>query len=95
MVIDDFDIGRTLLGPGKTDAPLVIDADRMLAAPVSGERFEPVRRRGAQIAKITRLMQHIELSQCLLLDAAETFHMRARPEALCRTAAKRSDHAFI
>src|SRR5205807_3393242 len=44
MVIDDFDIGRTLLGPGEADAPLVVDADRVLAAPVSDKRFQPVRR---------------------------------------------------
>src|SRR6266852_4784698 len=57
VVVDDFDIGRTLLGPCETDAPLVVDADRMLSAPVSRERFEPVRRRRAQVIEIARLMQ--------------------------------------
>src|SRR5262249_28831460 len=62
VVVDDFDISQTLtcLGPCETDAPLVVDADRMLSAPVSCERFEPVRRRRSQIVKITRLMQHVE-----------------------------------
>jgi hypothetical protein len=35
LVIDDFDIGRTLLGPCETDAPLSVDADRVLASTVS------------------------------------------------------------
>jgi hypothetical protein len=38
MVVDDFDIGRSLFGlPGETDAPLIIDPDRVLppTAPVS------------------------------------------------------------
>jgi hypothetical protein len=30
MVVDDLDIGRSLIGPHKADAPLVVDADRVL-----------------------------------------------------------------
>jgi hypothetical protein len=45
VIVDDFDIGRTLLGPGETDTPLVVDADRVLPASVSRESLEPVRRR--------------------------------------------------
>src|SRR6266849_6958274 len=81
VVVDDFDIGRTLLGPCETDAPLIVDADRMLPAPVSRERFEPVRRRRAQIVETTRLMQHIELAQSLLFDTAEAFYALAHPQA--------------
>jgi hypothetical protein len=29
-VIDDFDVARTLLGPRETDAPLIVDPDRVL-----------------------------------------------------------------
>src|SRR5215470_14721357 len=37
----------------------------MLSAPVPCERFEPIRGRRAQVDKITRLMQHVELAQAL------------------------------
>jgi hypothetical protein len=32
MMVDDLDISRTLLGPHKADAPLVVDSDRMVAS---------------------------------------------------------------
>jgi hypothetical protein len=34
VVIDDFDMNETLPGPGEADAPLIVDADRMLAATI-------------------------------------------------------------
>src|SRR6266536_5357254 len=40
VVIDDFDIARTLLGPDEADAPLIVDADRVLPSAISRERFE-------------------------------------------------------
>jgi hypothetical protein len=42
MVIDDFDIGGTLLGPGEANAPLIVDPDRMLAPLNSGLKFHPL-----------------------------------------------------
>src|SRR5258706_4914126 len=56
VVVDDFDIGRTLLGPYETDAPLIVDADRMLAFSVCCKCFEPVRRGRAQIVDIARVI---------------------------------------
>jgi hypothetical protein len=51
----------------------------MLSASVPGERLKAVRWRRAQVAKITRLMQHVELAQDLLCDAAEAFYALAHP----------------
>src|SRR5262245_19003431 len=93
VVIDDFDIGRTLLGPHETDAPLIVDADRMLAGAVSRERLEPVRRRCTQVVEVAGVVEHVELSQRLSLDAAEPLHERAHPKSLGSAIAKRSDHA--
>jgi hypothetical protein len=30
VVVDDFDIGRSFFGPSETNAPLVVDPDRVL-----------------------------------------------------------------
>ncbi len=49
MVIDYFDVRRTPAGPHETDAPLVIDPDRVLAAPVSAESLQVVSRRKPQV----------------------------------------------
>src|ERR1700737_1077448 len=48
VVVDDLDMGRTLLRPDEADAPLVIDADRMLPPAVSGQCLEPVSRDSAE-----------------------------------------------
>src|SRR5205823_13447510 len=41
VVVDDFDMFRTLLGPGETDAPLIVDPDRVLTAAVASQAFQP------------------------------------------------------
>jgi hypothetical protein len=42
VVIDDFDFMGTICFPEETDAPLVIDADRVLAFPVALESFQTI-----------------------------------------------------
>lgn len=41
VVIDDFDIVRAVRFPNKTETPLVIDTDGVLALPVALEGFQP------------------------------------------------------
>jgi len=89
MVVDDFDMGRTLLGPDKADAPLIVNPDGMLPLTMSGKSFEPVAGSGVQVLEISGGVQHIELAQCLFFDPAESFHEPARPEALGGSIAKR------
>jgi len=62
VVVDDFDIGRSFLGPGETDAPLVIDPDGVLAATVAGQHFELGCWRRAQVVEIACGIEHVELS---------------------------------
>jgi hypothetical protein len=45
VVIDDFNVVRAVGFPHKTHTPLVIDADAVLPAPITGKRFEPIARR--------------------------------------------------
>jgi hypothetical protein len=79
VVVDDFDIGRTLLGPYEADAPLVIDADRMLSAAVTRQGVESVRRRRAQVIETARVMKHVQLPQRLLFDPAESLRETIHP----------------
>src|SRR5262245_12295585 len=48
VVVDDLHILGTIV-PAKTDSPLVIDADAVLAHPVAPEGLEPISRRTSQI----------------------------------------------
>jgi len=51
MIIHDLDILGAAGTPHEADAPLVVDADRMLTKPISLQRFEPVARRRTQVVQ--------------------------------------------
>ena len=53
MVVDDLDIGRSLIGPHEADAPLVVDTHRMLSRPVALEVLEVIARREPEILENT------------------------------------------
>ena len=57
MVVHNFHVKCILALPAEADAPLVIDADAVLAVPVTLQRFESITRRGAQIVQPPRLVQ--------------------------------------
>ena len=57
MVIGNLDIECVAVGKAKAEAPLIVDPDRMPAGAVACERFEPVRRRQAQILDAGRRIQ--------------------------------------
>jgi hypothetical protein len=73
MIVDDFDMGRTLLGPIEAYAPLVVDPDRMLTAAVARQRFKPVRGRCPQVVKPAGAIEHVKLSQRLFSMALKRF----------------------
>src|SRR4051794_5647303 len=51
VVIDDLNPFRASLGPAKDDPPLVIDPDRVVAAQITFERFQPIAERHYEIAQ--------------------------------------------
>src|SRR5260221_60844 len=50
MVIHNLNIAGIRTVPAKTDAPLVVDADTILAVPIAFQRFKPVARRHGHFA---------------------------------------------
>ena len=52
MVVDNGDILGAGQGPAKDDAPLVVDADGVLACPPPFQRLQPIARRDAQIGEL-------------------------------------------
>jgi hypothetical protein len=95
VVVDDFDIGRSFLGPSKADAPLIVDSNRVLSVTTPREHFKPIPRRGPQIVEIARNMQQIEFSLRLFFDAAETLYKIARPKQFRGAIPKRPNHTFL
>src|SRR5208283_2882624 len=47
VIIDDFDMGRASIPPVETDAPLVVDANRISARPFTLQRLQSIAGRRA------------------------------------------------
>jgi len=58
MIIDDFHVIGTAVRPSETDAPLLVDADRVLALPISRQLLQPIAWRRAQVPHIGRRVQY-------------------------------------
>src|SRR5689334_7955913 len=63
VVVDDFDMHGSSLMPNKTDAPLVVDPNRVLPLPIRLQRFEPVSGRNSKIIEDPSLIQETKFSQ--------------------------------
>ena len=61
MVIGDFDLLRSFIGPDETDPVLVVDPDTVLPLPVPAERLPVVSRRDSQRPKRDRGVQLVQL----------------------------------
>jgi hypothetical protein len=57
VIVNDFDVDRTLRRPFETNAPLTVYPDAELTAPVTGKGFEPVAGRRLQITYFHRSIQ--------------------------------------
>ena len=96
MVVDDFGVEYFAVFPHKTHAPLLIDADAVLAFSIALERLEMIARRHCQITNSCCRIEVLELLARPLLNlSVETFdeltaEYRFRPLVLERT-----DHSSI
>jgi len=68
VIVHDFDFVGITLAPLKADAPLVVDADTVLAIPVTVQRFQPITRTRRQVAQFRCAVQLPQLSSGDLLD---------------------------
>jgi hypothetical protein len=71
VVIDDFHIYRTLIGPSETNSVLIIDADAVLPLAISSQNLQPVPRWRAQEVDGVCSIQHGELPCRYVRDSAE------------------------
>lgn len=52
MVICDLHVVRSAVLPVETDAPLIVDADQVLARPITTQLLEAVARRSKKVAQV-------------------------------------------
>jgi hypothetical protein len=62
VVVDNFDVRRTLRGPSETDSILVVDSDAKLASPIAFKGFKTIRWWGLQIIQRVCNAKLIQLS---------------------------------
>src|SRR5262245_2619914 len=93
MVVDDLHLVGTGVRPDEAYAPLVIDPDGMLAGAVAFQRFEPIRRRNAQIVERDGLIEHGDLPQRPLHEGGrKTFWGFAERDPLGAAVLEGNDH---
>ena len=63
MIIDDFHIVGIAPEPAEADAPLVIDADAVLADAVAMEPLEAIPRGDSEVLKAHRSVQYPQLAE--------------------------------
>jgi hypothetical protein len=68
VIVGDFHVVCVAGDPPEADAPLLVDADTVLAASVAFECFQPVGRRNSQIIHGGGLADHCKFVQGSLLN---------------------------
>src|SRR5690242_9339358 len=63
VIVHDLDVFGVAIGPPEADAPLVVDPDAHLSGTVSGQSFEAIARRIAQIVGRRRRIELAKLAQ--------------------------------
>jgi len=82
MVSNDFHIFSTGISPAETDAPLIVDADAVLARTITFKRFETIAGWNLQIFKSARDLKLSELAPRHSGDVGETLGILASSERL-------------
>ena len=94
MVIGNGNIFRARFCPPKTNSPLVVDTNAVLAGPLATEFLESVPRRDPQIEKVLGGIEYHEFSQCEPLYIGMKFaHTFPMPDPFGIFIGKRLQHA--
>src|SRR6185295_14899808 len=96
VVVDDFDLVCIAFTPHEAYPPLIIDADRILSAPLAFQRFQPIGRRRPQIVALARIVQQTKLAQCRRLNVRrQPAALLARPNRRGRVVTETDDHREV
>ena len=96
MVVNNFHFKDIPLFPAKTNPPLLIDSDTVLAFTIPFQSFQAVGRGSFQIIKNAGPVEHPELSKCHPLDPLRQLEGRLSVEqTLNFLVFEGLDHGFI
>src|SRR5215813_6920098 len=63
MIVGNLNVEHVALGKTETDAPLIVDPNRVLTGAISPQFLQPIRRGQAQIPKTSRVMARWAISR--------------------------------
>lgn len=92
MIIHDFDFAGMTFAPNKTNAPLVVDANAVLAFAIASKSFQAVARQRVQRSQIRSGVQHVQFAKRLPFDSAKPANRLAAEETLRIQATEPADH---
>jgi hypothetical protein len=72
VVIHNLDFIRVPVTPRKANAPLVIDADAVLALPIAFQALQSVSRQRRERSDIRRRVKYVELAKSLAFNRLES-----------------------
>ena len=86
MVVNNFNIFRAVHAPAKTNSPLVVNANAVLAFPITFQRLKPIRRWREQVSQFHCIIQHLQFAGRDNVDIRESPDTFAVVKCLCITA---------
>ena len=95
VVVDDFHVRRTIVGPTEANPELVVDPDAVFTFPVAPQRFQPIARRRSQELQGVRRIEHREFARRDVADRREPLRPAGLEEAPRFRATEALDHAAI
>lgn len=94
MIIDDLNIEGVAVFPAKTDPPLIIDANAMLAGPIAFELLQPVARWNPEILESLGSIDEPQLAKHRPVQLGrEPAHTLALKDTLCLPIGEALNHA--
>jgi hypothetical protein len=96
VVIDDFDLFCVCVSPKKTNSPLVIDSNAVLAFPILFKPLKAISRQGGQICQVHARGQRQKFSASRTLNIqGQLFRTASLKDSLSLGVAKAYDHVAI
>ena len=97
MIVDNLNVygSRCLLGPLKTHPPLIIDADTVLAFPISFENFKTVAGQCRQVLQGNGSFKAIQFQACSSFDSGECLDSFSDREVFGSLITVADDHQLI
>jgi hypothetical protein len=92
VIVDDLDVVSVAAFPKKTDTPLIVNSQAMLALSVAPELLQTISRDRRQVRQALGGMYQKQLPKSLLLECLKSFDPFAVKEPFRVRGSKRPDH---